>query len=118
MKTSMRPGTLALAATSVLAIAGCADPYYYPPSAYGTPIGDVPSAPVREVVVERAPVREVIVERAPAREVVVERPATERIYVAPAGSAVGGQIVARDGTPVYYDREIVLGPNTRDSEPR
>jgi len=77
----------------------------------------VERAPAREVVVERATGREIVIERAPAREVVVERAPGERVverYVERVPAETGpGRAVATDGTVISYDREIVVGPNTR-----
>ena len=125
MRISMRYSGVALGVASALALAGCASDYYTAPSMYGTGVTDeataareVVRAPAREVVVERAPAREVVVERAPAREVIVERAPRERVVErVVTGERLyvdsGGRVVARDGTVVRYDREIMLGPNTR-----
>jgi hypothetical protein len=140
MKAMMQAGTVALGIAS--ALAGCASPDSYDPSTmYGTPVTlrsttptpaqtrevvveRVPArevvverAPAREVVVERATGREIVIERAPAREVVVERAPGERVverYVERVPAETGpGRAVATDGTVISYDREIVVGPNTR-----
>ena len=126
MKLSRHRGSLALAVASALAVTGCATDYYDGAATYGTPVSLRNTVvPVREVVVERvpagvaerAPAREVIVGSAPAREVVVERVPADRVvverYVERVPESGPGRAVTPDGTVVTYDREIILGPNTR-----
>lgn len=124
MKTPMRLSTAAAAVASALVLTACATPEETVRAPYGTLVSgttveSVP--PAREVVVERVPTREVIVERAPAREVVVERipdrvvvaPA-ERVYVRPGDTVVGARAFGGAApTGASYDREIMLGSNTR-----
>ena len=123
MMLPMRLTTAAAAVASALVLSACASTEEMARAPYGTlvagsTVSSVP--PAREVVVERVPAREVVGERAPARDVVVERvpdrvvvaPA-ERVYVAPGDTVVGSRAFGRDATGTKYDREIVLGSNTR-----
>jgi hypothetical protein len=119
----MRLSAAATAVASAIVLAACASPEEMARAPYGTLVSgttveSVP--PAREVVVERAPSREVVVERAPARDVVVERvpdrvvvAPSERVYVTPGDTVVGSRAFGRTAGGTAYDREIVLGSNTR-----